>query len=70
MAKYIFEGWENSIKTEDDGVAKIAEYDNQGDYGDTKLFVRFQSWDEDKEHEEFNKFSNRKVRITIETIDE
>lgn len=32
------------------------------------LFVRIQSWDENKEHTEFKKFEGRKIRITIETI--
>jgi hypothetical protein len=33
------------------------------------MFVRIQSWDENKEHKELKKFEGRKVRITIETID-
>ena len=33
------------------------------------IYVRLCSWDENGNHEEFNKFINRKVKITIETID-
>jgi len=32
------------------------------------MFIRIQSWDENKEHTEFNSFVGRKVKITIETI--
>lgn len=33
------------------------------------MYVKICSWDEDKNHFEFEKFINRKIRITIETID-
>ena len=38
-------------------------------FEDNGIYVRFCSWDENGKHEEFNKFINRKVKITIETID-
>lgn len=38
------------------------------------MFVRIQSWDERKDpsvkHEEIRQFANKKIRITIETIEE
>jgi hypothetical protein len=33
------------------------------------IYVKICSWDDDMEHSEFEKFINRKVKITIETID-
>lgn len=33
------------------------------------MYVKICSWDESRKHLEFEKFINRKVRITIETID-
>ena len=36
---------------------------------DNGMFIRIQSWDENKKHKEFKTFMGRKVKITIETID-
>jgi hypothetical protein len=33
------------------------------------MFVRLQSWDDDKKHVEIRKFIGRKVKITVETVD-
>ena len=33
------------------------------------MYVKICSYDETKKHGEFEKFINRKVRVTIETID-
>ena len=58
----------DSVETQDEGRAKIytVNVDNDANFG---LFFQFHSWDEEGNHEEFNKFIGRKIRITIETID-
>ena len=33
------------------------------------MYVKICSWDENRKHTDFNKFKNRKIKITIETID-
>lgn len=33
------------------------------------VFVRFQSWDTSKQHETFNKFIGKKVKVTIEVVE-
>lgn len=58
----------SELEIEDGGCAKIftAVQNETDDYG---IFVRICSWDESKQHSELEGFINRKVRITIETID-
>lgn len=61
------------FEKEDGGMALIATLINEHvlDEDDDKgVFVRFQSWDEDKDHEEALQFEGKRVRVTIETIDE
>jgi hypothetical protein len=56
------------VNVEDGGCAKIAEIcedDNQ----DNGVFVRFQSWSEEHNHDLFDKFIGKKVRVTIEVCD-
>ena len=36
---------------------------------DNGIFAKLCSWDDEKKHEIFEKFINRNVRITIETLD-
>lgn len=57
------------ISTEDSGRAKIATLVGEEDNDDSALFVRFQSWDESKQHKEFAQFEGKRVKVTIETID-
>lgn len=40
--------------------------DFDDEYG---MYVKICSWDENKSHSELEQFINRKVRVTIETID-
>jgi hypothetical protein len=62
-------------RTEDSGYAQIMDIvpdiDNMEcpDDNDNGLFVRLQSWDETKQHIDFNKFIGKKIKVTIETID-
>ena len=56
----------DDVRTEDGGQAKIITIDGGIDK-DSGVFFRFQSWGED--HEVFDYFIGRKVRITLEHID-
>ncbi len=55
------------LKSEDSGLALILN-DLGGTEleGDGSLFVRVQSWDDDKEHPLMNSLIGKKIRITIE----
>ena len=52
-----------SVWTEDRGVAKMLQVDARDG---CCLFVRIQSYDETKEHEELNALIGKKITITIE----
>ena len=58
----------SDMETEDGGNFKcfIVAKDFETEDG---MYVKICSWDESKKHLEFEKFINRKVRITVETID-
>lgn len=50
------------VETDDGGMAKILEIDLTNE-----LFVRIQSWNEEKVHKEFTELINsKKIKITIE----
>ena len=62
---------QDDVRIEDSGQAKIlditeldADYENIN-YG---IFIKLVSWDESKEHKEFNALIGKAVRVTIETI--
>lgn len=57
----------DEINTEDGGQAKI--FTASPDDNENGLFINICSWDENKEHTDFNKLIGKKIRITIETID-
>lgn len=75
----------DEVRTEDGGCAKIWYCDRHVDGPDgdeviSKVFVRFQSWDEDnwaerdeagkpQEHKLFDSLIGKRVRITIESLD-
>ena len=65
MKKIIFKMKEKDIITEDSGQSKQYEIDIP--YSN-ELFIRLMSWDEECIHKHFNKFKNKKVKITIEII--
>lgn len=56
------------VSVEDGGQALVSDPFNSDKEVDG-MFVRIQSWDEKKKHEDFKKFQGRKIRVTIETID-
>lgn len=54
------------VAVEDSGKAKIGTiYGEEGN-----LFIRIQSWDEELKHEEFVQLEGKKVRVTIEVLEE
>lgn len=59
---------EIELEKEDGGQFSGFTVSNNSDE-DNGMFVRICSWDEKEKHKEFNQFINRKVKITIETID-
>ena len=62
----------NITSIQDGGMAHIIEtegYSPTDDVDVTCLFVRFQSWDDNKEHALMNSLDGKKIRITIEVED-
>lgn len=55
-----------AVDIEDGGRAKILSLDDNSEVG---LFVRVQSWDETKEHKDFNQLLGKRVRVTVEILD-
>ena len=55
--------------SEDGGMALIAELapDEEAEFG---MFFRVQSWDNTLLHSEFRKFEGRRVRITLEIVED
>lgn len=66
MMQVVREGILDCVSVEDSGCAVIAELSDPQDSG---LFVRIQSWSVSQEHAEIQQFLNKRVRITIETLD-
>lgn len=56
------------LSVEDSGCALIESIGQDSD-DDTGMFVRVQSWDETKEHKDFNAFKGKRVRVTIEVVE-
>lgn len=59
---------EKDVDTEDGGQAKIIDIVNDSN-DENGIFIRLHSWDENREHLDFNKLIGRKVKIKIETLD-
>ena len=60
--------WEDiDLDIEDGGMALIYHIESSNI---PDVFIRFQSWDDDKKHKIFNEcFRGRKIKVTIETTD-
>jgi len=56
------------FNTEDGGTARIAEICEEKE--GKGVFVRLQSWSEKHDHKLIDQFEVKKVRVTIETIEE
>ena len=71
MAIKVFHGDLNEefLSKEDGGRAIIAYIDNDDEVEDPGMYVKLISWDDDCQHGEFEQFKNKKVKITIETIE-
>jgi len=65
--KVIFEGRLGSPKLEDSGTACVPEFweDSMRDVG---ILVNIQSYDINCQHKEIAKFTNKRIRVTVETI--
>lgn len=64
-----FEGVLNQGHSEDNDQALIFELTEIDENPLDTMFVRVQSWDDQKEHLQIKQFINKKIRITIETIE-
>jgi hypothetical protein len=60
---------EAELDSEDGGCALIATLDGNEEK-DAGIFVRVQSYDEYKKHEDFSKLLGKKIRVTIEVVEE
>lgn len=57
---------QDSVEIEDTGQALIFQPESDED---NAMFIRLQSWDDTRKHEEFNQFVDKNVRVTIEVIE-
>lgn len=58
-------------RSEDGGQALIADIQEEGaDLTSPGMFVRLQSWDEKYVHENAEKFRGKRVRVTVEIIED
>lgn len=61
----VFEGVVR-YELEDSGQAMIAQIDGEDD----TMFIRIQSWDETRGHKDAREFDGKKVRVTLEVIND
>ena len=66
VTEVIDEEW---IAVEDGGMAKMYQFVPNDDK-DEGMFVRLQSWDEYKDHVDFDKLIGKKVTVTVEVEDD
>lgn len=70
IKKQFVANFNEEISKEDNGMAMIATIGDEKELSqENGMFVKVQSWDENKEHTEFKKFMGRRIKIMIETID-
>jgi hypothetical protein len=55
------------VEVQDGGQAQLVEFANTSETG---LFVRLQSWDDQRQHAEISHLLNRRVRVTVEVLDD
>lgn len=59
------------IESEDGGCAKILEVDNSAiEFDGDSLFVRIQSWDGDANHPVMDSMVGKRIRVTIEVLED
>lgn len=58
---------EAPVDTQDGGQAKIVEFTCNDDVG---IFVRVQSWDPDRLHDHMALMMNKRVRVTVEILED
>lgn len=68
VAKVVLEGVPQETDRQDGGMAVILTlYPDDDD--DRQTFVRFQSWDDAKQHGDIAPFLGKRLRVTVETVD-
>lgn len=69
MSKIVIEGQirPEQVDVEDGGMAMIGQPDEESLH---PFFVKLQSWDETKQHTTFKNFIGKRVRVTVEIIDD
>jgi hypothetical protein len=55
------------VEVQDGGQAQLVEFANTSETG---LFVRLQSWDDQREHTEMALLLNKRVRVTVEVLED
>ncbi len=68
MTKLVFDETPD-LDVQDGGRARILEVGGPKGVGGDGVFVRFQSWDDNKAHGQMKPFEGKKLRVTIEVID-
>jgi hypothetical protein len=58
---------EAPVDTQDGGQAQIVEFTGNNEVG---VFVRVQSWDPDEVHSEMALMMNKRVRVTVEILED
>lgn len=70
MSKFVVEDSVTADISKQDGGQAIIITLTPKDGEESGLFVRLQSWDPKKEHSHLQPFLNKRLRVTVETIDE
>ena len=58
---------EAPMAVQDGGQAQIVEFTGNNEVG---VFVRVQSWDPDKEHANIKLMMNKRIRVTVEILED
>ena len=58
------------VASEDGGRALIVDDDGREPRGDEHMFVRLQSWDNDRQHSLLKSLIGKTVKITIEIVED
>jgi len=58
---------EAPVSVQDGGQAQIVEFAGSNEVG---LFVRLQSWDPDRQHADMALMMNKRVRVTVEILED
>ena len=56
------------VESEDGGAARIYTISDDPE-AESGMFLRIQSWDENKEHTDINNLIGKRIRVTVEVLD-